>query len=128
MAAFDHGAPSAGKVTCKPTFWDMGLRVDVMMNELDAVKSDLNVGACVNTKGERGMTALHYAAREGNSKIVELLLRFHAQVNAVDDSGWTPLHYAMYRGHKEVALILLRDGADPDIKNRDGATAEDIED
>ena len=59
-----------------------------------------------------GTTPLHLAARDGNSRIVELLLAAGADVAARDASGSTPLEQAANNGH--VAVVKrLRAGEAP---------------
>lgn len=59
---------------------------------------------------EAGTRALHCAAREGHTKVVELLLARGANVNSL--SWWpnllTPLHVAVAEGRTEVVEILLK--------------------
>jgi ankyrin repeat protein len=92
-----------------------------------------------------GSTALHYAAKYGNRRIVRLLIGFNAAVNARNINGcavcargesavecaapsprrrllcrYTPLHWAAYNGHSaSVAELLLR-GADGAVQNNLG--------
>ena len=64
--------------------------------------------------GDRdGNTALHLAAREGNTAIVDLLLGayddndFYASVTDRNTRGETPLHLAAKRGNSSVVLSLI---------------------
>ena len=43
---------------------------------------------------EFGRSELHYAARDGDRKLAEKLIRGGAEVNLADKNGWTPLHAA----------------------------------
>ena len=45
-----------------------------MTGNIEAVKLDLAAGVDVNAKDKYGWTPLHWAAREGHKKIVELLI------------------------------------------------------
>jgi len=60
-----------------------------------------------------GWTPMHIAAREGNSDIIQLLLKKGANPNAKDNLGQTPLHRAAQRGHKQIVNYCLSSGADP---------------
>jgi hypothetical protein len=53
-------------------------------------------------------TALHYAAEEGHSSVVKLLLLAGADKEAKDRFGDTPLHYAREKGHAAVVEALER--------------------
>ena len=56
--------------------------------------------------------SLHWAASEGDIKMVETFIRKGADVNARDDwNGSTPLHKAASSGHKDVAEFLIAKGA-----------------
>lgn len=78
-----------------------------------------------------GKTALHYAARVGDLRVIERLLTdptFNGdhRVNAQDGDGYTPLHYAAAGDHHDVVSYLLARGADPTIKTSLGKTALDL--
>ena len=47
----------------------------------------------VNAKDTLGMTPLHWAARRGQLKAVELLIEWNGDVRARDNHQWTPLQY-----------------------------------
>ena len=68
----------------------------------------------VEASDEYGRTALHYAALEGKTEIVRLLIVNHeARQNATTrEYGWTPLHYAAQRKHHEVIELLGKNGTD----------------
>ncbi|MBV8624878.1 MAG: ankyrin repeat domain-containing protein [Herbaspirillum sp.] len=74
-----------------------------------------------------GWTALHYAAINGSSEIVKLLLDASAYVDAESpDEQMTPVMLAAMRG-RVAAVAALRDGgADLSLKNKEGLTALDL--
>ena len=76
----------------------------------------------VNTpKG--GMTALHYAARQGALEGVRALVAAPGiDINRPDPDGVTPLLYATYNGHYDTAAFLLSQGADPTLADQYGRT------
>lgn len=67
-------------------------------------------GAVQHASGE--MTALHFAARDGYSDTVELLLDAGADVNAVVADGKDALGLAIFNGHYDLASLLIDRGAD----------------
>jgi uncharacterized protein len=77
-------------------------------------------GANVDAQSYYKWTPLQLAARNGNVKIVEMLLSAGADVNCRGFHGWTALHYAVRYGRQEVVQVLLSAGADPDIRDNDG--------
>lgn len=69
-----------------------------------------------------GMTALHYAARDGRMDAVRQLVEAGADVNQVtagDKSS--PLLVAVVNGNYDLAMWLLDRGADPNLASDDGA-------
>ena len=43
-----------------------------------------------------------------------------------DHSGWTALMAAAARGHTNTVALLLQNGADPNIRSKDGRTAIEL--
>jgi len=74
------------------------------------------------SKDEYGRTPLHYAARGGKLKVVEILVKSGAQIDGQDFIGRTALHYAAERGKLKVVEILVKSGAQIDVQDRDGRT------
>src|SRR6185295_15497841 len=61
----------------------------------------------------RGQTALMWAAADGHTVVVELLIKAGADIHAtLPDSGFTPLFFAVREGRTGAALALLKAGAD----------------
>ncbi len=70
-----------------------------------------------------GLTALHYAAREGYTDTVLALLEAGADINQVSDGDQTSsLLISILNGHFDLALILLEAGANPQLASENGAT------
>ena len=66
------------------------------------------------TQNQRGQTALYYAAFEGHTEIVALLLDLDRSVAKLqDEDGFTALHRASALGHASVVGLLL--DADPGL-------------
>lgn len=81
--------------------------------DVDAVRSLLQEGADVNASQGDGMSALHWAARQGDVAMTAMLIRAGANVEAVTRIGhYTPLHVASKEGHDAVVAILLEAGAE----------------
>lgn len=64
-------------------------------------------GPGANIQDSAGCSALHYAAVNGHSDCVRLLLQHEASPNLPDSGGSTPLHLAAFNGHQEIVLLLL---------------------
>ena len=69
-----------------------------------------------------GLTALVFAAREGDLESARLLLAAGADVNQVTQYGWSPLLTAAHNRHYVLATVLLEAGADPNLANKGGWT------
>ncbi|KAM9511085.1 ankyrin repeat domain-containing protein SOWAHA-like [Salvelinus alpinus] len=74
-----------------------------------------------------GFTALHWAAKGGNTDMVRNILDIsrkrgtEVDVNSRTQAGYTPLHIAVIHGHDGVITLLVRDyGASVNIRDNDG--------
>jgi len=67
-----------------------------------------------------GLTALHFATREGDFDSVRILVENGADVNQTSEFGWTPLLTATQNRYYGIGLYLLDHGADPNIANHGG--------
>ena len=73
--------------------------------DLDAVRRLLRAGADVNEGQGDGMTALHWAARNGELAMGEILLYAGASVDAGTRIGsYTPMHLAARGAHHEFVV------------------------
>ena len=91
--------------------------------ELGKVRELLAAGADIKEVGEGGRTAMHYAARGGNTEIIaELARRAPDLIHTAADDGTTPLHQAAAFGGAGAVKKLLDLGADIWAK-KDGMTA-----
>jgi ankyrin repeat protein len=67
-----------------------------------------------------GATPLHYAAMNGDSGPLKVLVTAGANPNARDSEGRTPLHMAAFATRTANTKLLLRAGADPLLKTEAG--------
>jgi hypothetical protein len=92
-------------------------------SDLEAVKFFSKLGsAYINKKNIGGANALHIASRNGDIKIVKILIESGANINSVDNEGWTPLMRAAISGHSNIVAFLLENNADASKKNSIGQT------
>ncbi|XP_038554386.1 ankyrin repeat domain-containing protein SOWAHA [Micropterus salmoides] len=77
-----------------------------------------------------GFTALHWAAKDGNSEMIHKLMDIsrkkgtYVNVNSKAHGGYTPLHIAAIHGHTEVMVLLVeRYGANVNQRDNDGKKA-----
>lgn len=67
-----------------------------------------------------GLTALIFAAREGDIESARVLIDAGANVNQTSEYGWTPLLTATQNRYYRLGKFLLERGADPNITNKGG--------
>lgn len=70
-----------------------------------------------------GWNPLIYAATNGHTQIIELLLNNGADIDATSDNGTTALMMAVRGNHLEAVSLLLEKGADISIVNEQGDNA-----
>ena len=86
----------------------------------------LTKNADPNLTDKYGISSLAIAARKGDAKMVEALLKAGANIEHADDNGWRPLHSALRStGISDAArlatvAVLLEHGADPNATNVGG--------
>ena len=94
-----------------------------MKRDTEAVRALLKNGEDVNAAQGDGMTALHWAARNGDLELTQMLLYAGANVKATTRlGGYTPLLMAADQGHANVIATLVAGGADVKAANALGTT------
>lgn len=98
------------------------LMLAILSSHNNVVQYLIRTGSSISLKGTDGMTALHLAAKCGNLKACELLLKAVSPsirdfVNGQDDGGWTPLVWACEHGYVDIANFLIFKGADPNVRD-----------
>ncbi len=100
-------------------------------NSLEKVEVLLKRGASPNSKfdlyDDSQDTCLHAAVRKNYLKIVELLVKYHADVNVQNERGNTPMHLAISSQHPQIIKLLYDNNADINIKNKEGTTPSDLD-
>src|SRR5688572_3072988 len=92
--------------------------------DIAAVKAMLMNGGDVNAAHGDGMTALHWAASNGDAALTQMLLSAGANLRATTRlGGITALHIASQGGHANVVAALVAGGADANTATSTGATA-----
>ena len=93
---------------------EAGANVNAQSREVDAPESydEWAQGSVVYAEIPRGrLTALHFAAREGQLEAAQALIDGGADLNAVDAEGTNALRYATLNDHLDVAALLREAGA-----------------
>jgi ankyrin repeat protein len=78
--------------------------------------------ALASATDDRGNTALHLAAQEGQGEVVRLLLERGADPDVRNGQGIDPMTLAVYTGQDDVGRLLIEAGADPDARTPTGPT------
>jgi ankyrin repeat protein len=85
-----------------------------MRGDVEGVRTLLRGGADVSAAQGDGMTALHWAALNGDLKTMDVVLYAGAATEPLTRVGaYTPLHLASSRGHAAAAMRLLDAGGKP---------------
>ena len=94
-----------------------------MIGDVDAVHALIRQAVDVNSAQGDGMTALHWAAYNGDAELAQTLLYAGANTRATTRLGaYTPLYMASKSGHAPVVDLLLKAGVDPDTAALGGIT------
>lgn len=81
-----------------------------MANTVDTKIIDILIsdGLNIDCKDISGQTPLMFAAKRGNTRIVDYLINCGADVRAVDDKQNTALHLSCIHSHQECAIKILK--------------------
>ena len=97
--------------------WAISERHDAVAAEL------LRHGADINARSKNGFAAISFAAQQGDTASIGILLEAGANVNDVaPKSGLTPILIATAMGRTKAVVLLLDKGADPDVVAANGFT------
>jgi ankyrin repeat protein len=97
--------------------YNAGNTADLLLNGGDLV---------LDARDQFGYMPLHYAARFGHVRLIELLILAGANINGKNRENCTALHLACEHNQIGAATSLLKFKADLDITNSEGFTAQQI--
>ena len=84
-----------------------------MRGDMEEVRALLRSGADVNAPQSDGVTAMHWAAENGDAALARVLIYAGANVGPLTrNDAYTPLHMAARGGHAGVIELLVGAGAD----------------
>ena len=113
----------------KDKYDDTALHAACRKSRRDVVEVLLNAGLHVETVGRWKMRPLHSAAPTVTGEprpVVNLLLQRGANINSRGFEGRTALHETAFFNRPEMTELLLTNGADPNLKDRDGRKPIDV--
>jgi uncharacterized protein len=100
-----------------------GADLDLRSYDRDTKAPKMEAGTPSAPIARGGLTALLFAARQGQMDVVKTLLDAKANINAVDSDGNNALVLAILNSHYDLAEMLLDRGADVNIAAKNGRTA-----
>ncbi len=83
------------------------LHLATVNKHVPVIATLIDSGANVNAQDNLGKSAMHYAALEGQTTILEILLSRNADPNIVDCNGNTPLHITATCNQPLASITLL---------------------
>jgi ankyrin repeat protein len=79
------------------------------------VERFINLGYDINLRADDGCTALHCAARAGQTVVLQVLIQHGAEVDVKNDKSRLPIYEAIVEGHSDCVLLLLEAGTNLNI-------------
>ena len=111
-------------VGCSGKGHDTKLMAASRKGDLVAVRQLIQAGEPTDARDWNGLSALHWAAKSGQTDTIRLLIKEgNARVDARDEAAQTPLHLAVKYNRVDAVKALLAAGADPNAKDFDFWTA-----
>jgi ankyrin repeat protein len=100
-----------------------GAELNIRSYDRDTSLPKMAAGTPAAPIARGGLTALLFAARQGEMDAVKALLDAKADINAVDSDGNNALTLAILNTHYDLTQLLIDRGADPNIAAKNGRTA-----
>jgi len=100
-----------------------GADLNVRSYDRDTSMPKMEAGTPAAPIARGGLTALLFAARQGQMDAARALLDAKADINAVDSDGNNALTLSILNTHYDLAQMLIDRSADPNIAAKNGRTA-----
>lgn len=109
---------------CKATLHSNALFCAAYKGDIAKVKELLASGTDVNTTNSHGYTALIFAVKAEQTKMVKLLIKAGADANIINDSveDTTALTIAIKKNNLKIMKLLLEAGANANVADEGGQT------
>ncbi|KAM0436592.1 hypothetical protein ACHAPT_002300 [Fusarium lateritium] len=122
LSAVESMVPS-----CSPENLTTGFLKAASAGHVDIAKLLMDEGAQKNANAPgTGSTALHFAASNSNTRLVQALLKRRVELNCVDWLGRTPLHEAASSNAADCLELLVDAGAAVNLTDDEGISALDM--
>ncbi|CAI8050981.1 Putative ankyrin repeat protein MM_0045 [Geodia barretti] len=107
---------------------DTAVIMAVKRHEPATLRELVRAGSDLNLQNQEGLTPLMIAARSGRTDITNILLEGeHINLDIQEKrTGQSALHFSAEEGDSATTEALLKAGANPHLKDKNGATAMEI--
>lgn len=126
VGSLDCEAVSNLEESARPQYWPVAMSA-ARTGDISRLSDLLKYGMDVNITADDGYTALHCAARAGETATVDFLLENGARIdsNNIQMRQRRPLHEAILGKHAAVVKFLLQTGANVSETDGHGSTVAD---
>jgi ankyrin repeat protein len=100
-----------------------GANINARSSDRDTTPPKMEAGTPYAPIARGGLSALQFAARQGQIDAGKALLEGGADINQKDSDGNNALVVALLNSHYDFAQFLIDSKADPNVANKDGRTA-----
>lgn len=95
------------------------LQIAAQTNNLECIKTLMNIKVPINTTVDNNLTAIHIAALNGFAECLDTMLDNGGDVNALNNNGFTPIILTTNNGHLKCLEVLIKHGANINALSRD---------
>ena len=100
-----------------------GADLNVRSFDRDTTPPKMEAGTPIAPIARGGLSALLFAARQGNLEAARALIEAGADINQCDSDGNNALVLSILNSHYDLAYLLLDKGADPNVAAKNGRAA-----
>jgi ankyrin repeat protein len=94
----------------------------VSANKMEMAKFLVENGANATVRDRQGVSAVYFAAKNGNLELLQFLIEKRALIDTPDSYGFTPLMEAILYDRFHIVECLLAAGANPEARTKTNVT------